>query len=468
MKAAFRRALTLCLVLCLTLALGVGASAASPYSVQVQNQTLSFVQNGVVTGSFSMANNNLSLMVDSTGALLVCFHNSQGNYVGVTLGAQRDLILSGTVGVLTLNSSYGGTLTSSALTNQLVVRGSATANLKNGVGVLEVTGPGTVNVGVGTVVNAAYLSSSDARLNVVSGGQVTQAHAVSRNCVTGSGLVQSLSIDSGTYLGGSSGSGSSSSGDRSLRLTASTIYADYGDRLSQLESALRSKVRAYDRATGASVSGTVSWVNSRSTTVTRTRTYEFLFDPNSSRYSSVRGSIRVVVDDDGDLRLETSTIYADYGDRLRDLEDQLEDNVRAYRGSSRVYGDVEWVSSRNTTVTRTRSYDFRFIPDSSRYNTVRGSIRVVVDDDDDDYDYYLEIEDIEVDGDDYTLGELRSELRQAVKAYDDDTDRRVSGSLEWRDSNNTRVRESGYYEFVFDPSSSRYDTTRDEVYIRVN
>ncbi|HIX65294.1 MAG TPA: hypothetical protein H9736_03510, partial [Candidatus Anaerotruncus excrementipullorum] len=173
-------------------------------------------------------------------------------------------------------------------------------------------------------------------------------------------------------------------------------------------------------------------------------------------------------DDGGDLRLETSTIYADDGDRLRDLEDQLEDNVRAYHNGSRVYGEVEWVSSRNTTVSRTRSYDFRFIPNSSRYDTVRGSIRVVVDDDDSDYDYYLEIDDIEVDGDDYTLRDLRSDLRRAVKAYDDDTDRRVSGSLEWRESDSTRVRESGYYEFVFDPSSSRYDSTRDDIYIRVN
>ena len=77
MKATFRRALAVCLALCMALALGVGAAAASPYSVQVQNNTLSFVQNGAVTGSFSMANNNLTLMVDSTGALLVCFYNPQ-------------------------------------------------------------------------------------------------------------------------------------------------------------------------------------------------------------------------------------------------------------------------------------------------------------------------------------------------------------------------------------------------------
>ena len=467
MKATFRRALAVCLALCMALALGVGAAAASPYSVQVQNNTLSFVQNGAVTGSFSMANNNLTLMVDSTGALLVCFYNPQGTYVGVTLGSQRDLSLSGTVGVLTLNSSYGGTLSSWALTNQLVIRGGATANLYNGVGILEIPGNGTANVQVGTIVNAAYLSSSAARVNVVSGGQVTRAHAVSRNCLAGSGLVQSLSIDSGVY--GGSGSGSTSGGSGSLRLTASTIYADYGDRLSQLESALRSRVKAYDRATGKSVPGTVSWVDSRSAAVTRTGDYAFYFDPTSSRYSTVRGTIRIVVEDDGgDLRLETSTIYADDGDRLRDLEDQLEDNVRAYHNGSRVYGEVEWVSSRNTTVSRTRSYDFRFIPNSSRYDTVRGSIRVVVDDDDSDYDYYLEIDDIEVDGDDYTLRDLRSDLRRAVKAYDDDTDRRVSGSLEWRESDSTRVRESGYYEFVFDPSSSRYDSTRDDIYIRVN
>ena len=86
MKKHLRRALSLCLALAVVLTLGVMASAASTYSVKASANSISFIQNGYVTGTYNAKNNNITLMKDSTGDLLVCFYNSQGKYIGVTLG----------------------------------------------------------------------------------------------------------------------------------------------------------------------------------------------------------------------------------------------------------------------------------------------------------------------------------------------------------------------------------------------
>ena len=468
MKGKLRKVFAFTLALCLALSLAIGASAAGTYSVKVSGGAVSFLQNGYVTGSYQMADQDLALMVDSGGDLLVCFNNTSGNYVGVTLGSQRNLSLSGTLNTLTLNSSYTGTLTSSALTNTLRVNGGATVNLNNGVGVVEVAGSGTVNIGSGTTVNHAYLNSAAARLNVNAGAKATEVRAVARECVAGSGTVGSFTIGKGTS------STTVSTGSSELRLTTSTLYADYGDRLSDLTSELRSGVRAYDRSSGASVSGSVAWVSSSSTKLTRDGTYDFTFKPSSSRYKSVRGSVKIVVDGSSSsssgkkVTFKTSTIYASYGDELRDLESDLEDNVRAYYDGTRIYGEVEWVSSRSTEVKKSKSYDFKFIPDSGKYDTTRGSIRVSVDDDDDDDDddYYFEIDKdgIHADRGD-RLRDLERELKNVVKAYDEDTDKRITGKFEWIKSDSTKVEDGEKYEFRFKPSKSKYDSKRDYVKI---
>ena len=224
----------------------------------------------------------------------------------------------------------------------------------------------------------------------------------------------------------------------------------------------------YDRDSGDRVRGDLEWVRSRSTKVTKDGTYEFEFDPDSSRYDSFTGEIKIDVGSSSsdEVTFRTSTLSAHEGDTLRDLEDQLEDKVRAYNeDGDRLEGDFEWVSSRSTKVKDGRSYQFEFDPDDRDYDTTTGSVEVEIEDD---YSYELEIDDIEVENDDYTLRELRSALRRAVTAYDEDTGDEIDGDLEWRDSDNTRVRKSGYYSFVFEPDSSRYEDTRDRVYIHVD
>ena len=634
MKKHLRRALSLCLALAVVLTLGVMASAASTYSVKASANSISFIQNGYVTGTYNAKNNNITLMKDSTGDLLVCFYNSQGKYIGVTLGKQSSLALSGTIGTLTIDRSFSGAVT-----------------LSGTVSTLKVNSGSTVTVASGGSVKSATLSSTSAKLKVSSGGKVTTASAKNKSQVTvsGTGRVTTLKVNGKTSSVGGSGSSSSSSSSKSTpRMTTKVITAKYGDTLGELESKLKSSVKAHDRSTNRQISGTVYWMDDDDTEVTRKSTFKYVFEPNDDdKYKSVSGSVKIEVSgssssSSGKLTIETETLYASSGDRLRDLEDELEDcvtvtdrhgdevdgsfewvssgsttvknntsykfefepddddydtvtgyvkvrigsgssssskrlrytastidadkgdtlreledeledNVRVYDRDSgdRVRGDLEWVRSRSTKVTKDGTYEFEFDPDSSRYDSFTGEIKIDVgssssdevtfrtstlsahegdtlrdledqledkvraynedgdrlegdfewvssrstkvkdgrsyqfefDPDDrdydtttgsveveieDDYSYELEIDDIEVENDDYTLRELRSALRRAVTAYDEDTGDEIDGDLEWRDSDNTRVRKSGYYSFVFEPDSSRYEDTRDRVYIHVD
>lgn len=395
MKHSVQKLLSVCLVFVLVLAMGIPIHAATPYSVKVANSAVYFLQNGKVTGTYATSDSNITLMVDNTGALLVCFNNGQNRYIGVTLGSQRDLSISGTVNVLTLDKSYTGPLNSTALTTRLKVNGNSNVVQRNGVGLLEMTAGGTVSVEAGAIINQATLTSSDARLTVQSGGKVTEAKAASKNSVVCIGPSLDGKLPGGVvgafFVQGNQGSGSNSSSSS-----------------------------------------------------------------NSNSNSS------------SELRFSTKSIYADEGDSLRDLESDLYDAVKVYnKENKRVYGEFEWTSSGSTTVRKSGTYRFKFIPDSTRYKTTQDSLRIVVDEDSRSYDYYLEVDDIDVSRDDYTLGDLKSKLRNAVTAYDSDTDRKISGTVEWEDRSSTRVEESGSYDFTFKPSSSRYDNESDSVYIYV-
>ena len=149
------------------------------------------------------------------------------------------------------------------------------------------------------------------------------------------------------------------------------------------------------------------------------------------------------------VKLTTKTIRADSGDRLRDLEDDLEDNVKATYDGKTISGEVSWDSSRSTVVKKSGSYKFVFEPDSSRYKTTTGTIRITVDGDDDDGDddVELRIGSINVKNTTTRLRSLVSELEDEVDAYDDDGDR-IRGEVKWV-SDTTRVTKTGYYEFYF-------------------
>ena len=167
------------------------------------------------------------------------------------------------------------------------------------------------------------------------------------------------------------------------------------------------------------------------------------------------------------LRLTSTTIYADYGVRLRDLLNDLAKNVKATAGGKRISGTVTWVSPNSTILKKSGSYQYLFKSSNSSYGSKRGTIHIIVDNEYDDYD-----DDIELDIDSFTvsdsnkrLSSYTSKLNSHVKAYDDDGDR-ISGKAVWV-IDSTRVDETDYYPFIFIPSSSRYGRVRDEIRIYV-
>ncbi|MCR2025459.1 hypothetical protein [Anaerotruncus colihominis] len=279
-----------------------------------------------------------------------------------------------------------------------------------------------------------------------------------------------------------SGRGDDDDGDTTtggLTIKTSTISARSGDTLRDLESDLNHYVKVYDRD-GDRVDGKAEWVSSYSTKVTKSGSFKFDFYPDDDDYDDVRGSIRIEVSGSSSssgkkVRLYVSPItVSSTSKRLRDLEDALEDSVKAYYDGSSVRGDVSWEDSASTQVKKTGTYQFVFKPDSSSYKTVTGEIKIIVDTDSDDGnnsaygndDYTLEIEDIHISSSTKRLGSLLSDLEDAVVARNDDGDK-IDGEPYWVDSSNTRVRETGTYRFTFTPKSSRYDpvTAKIKIYV---
>ena len=277
----------------------------------------------------------------------------------------------------------------------------------------------------------------------------------------------------------SGGDDDDSTNDDGLTVKTSTISARSGDTLRDLESDLNHYVKVYDED-GDRIDGKAEWVSSYSTKVKKTGTFKFDFYPDDDDYDDVRGSIRIEVSGSSSssgkkVRLYVSPItLSSTSERLRDLEDELEDSVKAYYDGNSVRGDVSWEDSGSTQVKKTGTYTFVFEPDSSSYNAVTGEIKIIIDtdsDDDDDGeygndDYTLEIEDIHTSSSTKRLGSLLGELEDAVVARDDDGDK-IDGEPYWVDSSNTRVRETGTYRFTFTPKSSRYDpvTAKIKIYV---
>ena len=168
------------------------------------------------------------------------------------------------------------------------------------------------------------------------------------------------------------------------------------------------------------------------------------------------------------ITLKTNTIYADYDDTLGELLDDLDSNVTAYnRSGRRLYGEVEWEDRSSLKVGDSGRFRFRFIPEDDDYDTVTGSIRIVVDDDDDYEDLDLTIGEINVTktNNPRRLASYLNKLNNAIEAYNEDG-RRVYGEAKW--TSNKKVEESGKFKFVFVPYSSKYRTVRDEIQINVN
>lgn len=426
------------------------AATASPvsvpanlYSVEVAGGKVYFAKNGARVGSYSASATDLTLAINSNGNFLVSFPNSKGTTSSITLGDQRSLVISGTANSVTAHSSLGGSvaLTTDVGSNisTMTLNAPVEAHIYGTVGTVNAQASADVIVERGASVTRARMVSANSLLTA--NGTVKTVEKNAKAQVKGSGVVQTAALTTGSSASGtsiarsksgliidsngvpllgssasrttstsSSGLRNSSSGLRNssssssktttstsgnLRLTASTIYADYRDELRSLESKLRNAVRAYDRDSGKRVYGDVYWEDDPKKEVKSTGTYKFAFEADGNDYGDVTGRIRIVVDDDDyddddddnrgsrsykfeiDDDVDIGIAWEDRRDyKLEDAmnEDDISDYVTAIDKSTdkEIDGKFEWVSPRQTPG---RSATFRFRPDSSRYAVKTGTIR---------------------------------------------------------------------------------------------
>lgn len=418
------------------------AATASPvsvpanlYSVEVAGGKVYFAKNGARVGSYSASATDLTLAINSNGNFLVSFPNSKGTTSSITLGDQRSLVISGTANSVTAHSSLGGSvaLTTDVGSNisTMTLNAPVEAHIYGTVGTVNAQASADVIVERGASVTRARMVSANSLLTA--NGTVKTVEKNAKAQVKGSGVVQTAALTTGSSASGTSiarsksgliidsngvpllGSSASrttstsSSGLRNssssssktttstsgnLRLTASTIYADYRDELRSLESKLRNAVRAYDRDSGKRVYGDVYWEDDPKKEVKSTGTYKFAFEADGNDYGDVTGRIRIVVDDDDyydddddrgsrsykfeiDDDVNIGIAREDRRDyKLEDAmdEDEISDYVTAIDKSTdkEIDGKFEWVSPRQTLGS---SATFRFRPDSSRYAVKTGTIR---------------------------------------------------------------------------------------------
>ena len=148
-------------------------------------------------------------------------------------------------------------------------------------------------------------------------------------------------------------SNTSTSSDSRIRLTTKAINADYDDTLDDLIDELNDNVEAYDTVNKEYLSGDCDWKSSRTS------------------YS---------LDKSGTLSYN-STMYFEDGDRLSDYTRELKDSITARNDEGdEIRGSVSWSNGSKTEIRSGRSYTFKFKPSSSRYETVEGSVKFVLND----------------------------------------------------------------------------------------
>ena len=463
-----------CLVFVMLFSFAVPIQAANyPYSINVKDNHVLFIRNGVVEGSYLVNNTSLTLM-SQAGDLLVCFYNNQNVYKYITLGKQSSLNVSGAMQSLSLNKNLDKTVkvntaSSSSINKMQVSSASNNVNIHGKVGTLTVSSAAKVSVQNDASVGTANLTSSRSRLNTVGTGYVDLVQAANRSSVSNRGI--------GTLRIGTNFAVSATTNSSGLRLSAKNLYADYNDRLRDVLYDLANNVTA--TVGGKKVSGSVSWTAPTSTLLKRSGTYQYLFKSTNGTYGSKRGSVRIIVDDyyddhydyddDIDLDIDSFTVSSS-SKRLSNYTSKLNSHVKAYNDDGRrISGEAEWVLS-STRVRETDYYSFVFIPNSSRYSRIRDEIKIYVeddydDDDDDDYgddEVRLETDSFHADDDDRLYHYIR-DLEHNVKAYNN-RGRRIYGDVEW-DDEDERISGDGYYDFTFYPDDRDYEVTEGEIKI---
>ena len=449
--------LALFLVLSCWTGVEVYAASNSPFSVTVGDKVISFQQDGRTTGSYKMSKNDIVLVTDSSDDLLVCFYDTDGKYVGVTLGDQENVNLVGSMDTLTLHRELDRNVIigSSCSISDVTVNSPVKVSVYGKIGTINIDSGASVIAVNGSQINNAITSSSAARLTIKDG-------AVVKSTSTG----DSSNATAGTITI------SNNNSDVSFR--TDILYADYGDRLRDYAADLQASVRAYYRK--KRITGEAEFTLSGSTTLKKTGSYRFRFTPDDDDLEVTYGNIRIVVDDENnnltELDLDIRSITVEYNtNSLADLTTKLRQRVTAYDiYGKKVPGTLRWINE-NTRVNRSGYYDFMFIPDSNKYEKVQDSIKIQIESEEilgDDGTVSLDVEDLDTTSTRKRLRNFTTQLQSHVTAYDPNTGEEVPGKVSWVDNDMTLVTETDEFEFRFVPSDKRYQRTYGTIMIYVD
>lgn len=426
-----------------TMAVGY-ADAISTYCVSVASNSVSVLHNNKVTHSFKAANSNIAIGNDAaSGDLLVSFNDSSGGTTTMSFGQQPILLLYGNIGNLDLTS---------ALNKPIVIGANCT------VGNLMVNSP--VKVSIWGKVNGGVVNAA---ANVIAANGSTVSNLESRN----SGA--NFFANAGSTVNGTKYQGTATSGGSNGN---TFIYIGNGGSPTVNEN---SSVLIFGNggSSGGSSSGSNNNWNVGGSN-----------NNNNNNWNNGWSSQNYITHNyDGGYTITAVDISANYYDQLGNLLSKLGSSVGAAdKSGNRVSGTVAWYNNSNSTVVRGGGeFQFLFTPSNSRISPMVGTIRIVTngtgspsgpwydEDDDEWYDRYgeyvdLEIEEIVIREDQLgrRLVRFTDDLKKAVTAYNEDG-REVRGTVQWL--YNEKVEEPGWYEFVFIPAASKYETVRDEVKI---
>lgn len=457
------------------LGVGVPVFAAPVYSLRVEDGKVLFQSDGNTVASYAVKTPSLTITADTSGNLLACFFNAKGTYSRIRFKSQSTLSISGDLNSLTLSQPLGEerlvTIASDADVTTANINCGGNLAIAGKVGTLNVGGNCTVTLSKGAEVASALLTASGAKLTAPSGTAVTLVETFNGASASGAGIGEATSDG-----GSSSSSGSGSQGNGVIELSVSTIYAEEGDRLSDLLSDLENSVRAYTVRDDDEIYGSIKWASSSSTVVNRTSTYSFTFMPDDSRYDTLRGTVRVAVGSSGsdsEVTLKISSLTVSSGKRLRDLTETLEKNVRAYNSyNERIGGMFSWDDADTTRVSEKGTYHFTFTPTSTLYNEVSDSITINVSssssssNDNTTTDRYGQtIETIPIEAESgSTLGNLSGQLKSNVTVLDKNGEK-IDGTVKWVANTSVKIRDGKFYSFNFTPSSTKNRSMRSEIQI---
>ena len=420
------------------------ADAISTYCVSVAANSVSVLHNNKVTHSFKAANANIAVANDArSGDLLVSFNDTSGGTTTMSFGQQPILLFYGKIGTLDLTS---------ALNKPIVIGANCT------VGNMQVNAP--VKVSIWGKVNGGDVNAA-ANVIAAKGSVVTGLE--SRN--TGANFF----ANAGSTVNGIKYQGTATSTDGNNTF----IYIGNGGAPTVNEN---SSVLIYGNG-NSSIGSNTNW-NTGNNNGSNSGSSNNNWNTGNTRPNYITHNY------DGGYSITATDMTANYYDQLGSLLYKLGSNVGvADKSGNRVQGTVSWYNNSNSTVVRGGGeFQFLFTPSKSNISPMVGTIRIITngsgsssgdcwydEDDDEWYDHYgeyvdLDIKEIVIREDQLgrRLARFTNDLKKAVTAYNEDG-REIRGTVKWL--YNEKVEEPGWYEFVFIPSSSKYETVRDEVKI---